>query len=52
VSTSLPVAALSLLGILIAVLGLFVAGNLTVVALGLLAIFGAGVLEVAARRRP
>jgi hypothetical protein len=50
--TSLPVGALSVLGILITVLGLFAAGNLTVVAVGLLALFGAGVLEVVGRRRP
>jgi hypothetical protein len=43
---------LSVLGILITALGLFVAGNLTVVAVGLLALFGAGVLEVVGRRRP
>jgi hypothetical protein len=49
--TSLPVGALSVLGILITVLGLFAAGSLTVVAVGLLALFGAGVLEVVGRRR-
>jgi hypothetical protein len=46
-----PVAALTFLGILIVVLGLFVAGNLTIVIVGLLAIGSAGVLEVFARRR-
>ena len=46
-----PVAALTFLGILIVVLGLFVAGNLTVVIVGLLAICSAGVLDVLARRR-
>jgi hypothetical protein len=50
-SISLPVAALSVLGILITVLGLFAAGNMAVVALGLLALFGAGLLEVIGRRR-
>ena len=50
-SISLPVAALSILGILITVLGLFAAGDIAVVALGLLALFGAGLLDVAARRR-
>jgi hypothetical protein len=50
-SISLPVAALSVLGILITVLGLFAAGNMAVVALGLLALFGAGLLEVVGRRR-
>ena len=46
-----PVAALTFLGILIVVLGLFVAGNLTIVIVGILAICSAGVLEVLARRR-
>lgn len=48
--TSAPVAALTVLGIILAVLGLFVAGNFTIVVVGLLAIFGAGVLQVAGRR--
>ena len=51
-TTSLPIVALSLLGILITVLGLFAAGNLTVVAVGLVALFAAGLLEVLGRRRP
>jgi hypothetical protein len=34
-----------------AVLGLFVAGNLLVVVMGLLALFGAGVLEALTRLR-
>ncbi|HEY5275124.1 MAG TPA: hypothetical protein VIK38_01065 [Coriobacteriia bacterium] len=34
-----------------AVLGLFVAGNLLVVVIGLLALVGAGVLEALTRRR-
>ena len=46
-----PVAALTFLGILIVVLGLFVAGNLTVVVVGLGAICTAGVLDVLGRRR-
>ena len=45
-----PVIALTFLGILIVVLGLFVAGNLTVVIVGLLAICFAGILEVFGRR--
>ncbi len=49
--TSLPIVALSVLGILIAVLGLFAAGNLVVVAVGLVALFAAGLLEVLGRRR-
>ena len=48
---SLPVVALTVLGILIAVLGLFVAGNLTIVIVGLVAIAVAGVLEVLGRQR-
>jgi ABC-type phosphate transport system permease subunit len=40
-----------LAGIPSAVLGLFVAGNLLVVVIGLLAQFGAGVLEALTRRR-
>ena len=45
-----PVAALTFLGSMIVVLGLFVAGNMTVVVVGLLAICSAGVLQVFARR--
>jgi len=48
--TTVPVAALTMLGILLAVLGLFVAGNIVIVVIGLLSIFGAGVLQVIARR--
>ena len=50
-ATGLPVVALSVLGILIAVLGLFAAGNLVVVVVGLVALFAAGVLEILGRRR-
>ena len=49
--TSAPVAALTILGILLAVLGLFVAGNIQLVVIGLVAIFGAGLLQVASARR-
>lgn len=49
--TSAPVAALTGLGILIAVLGLFVGGSVQLVIVGLLAIAVAGVLQVAATRR-
>jgi hypothetical protein len=49
-STSLPVLMLVMLGALIAVLGLFAAGNIVVSAVGLLAIAIAGVLDVAARK--
>ncbi len=48
---NLPVATLTILGVLIATLGLFAAGSIEVVVVGLVAIFGAGVLEVADRRR-
>ena len=50
-STSLPVAALTVLGILIAVLGLFAAGSVELVLVGLGAIAVAGVLQVAGARR-
>jgi hypothetical protein len=49
--TTVPVAALTTLGILLAVLGLFVAGNVVIVVIGLLSIFGAGLLQVAGRSR-
>ena len=45
-STSTPVAILAILGTIIAVLGLFVAGNIVMVAIGLVAVFGAGLLDV------
>ena len=48
--TSLPVAALTVLGILLAVLGLFVGGSVELVVIGLVAIFGAGLLQVAGNR--
>jgi hypothetical protein len=48
--TSVPVLALTFLGVLIVVLGLFAAGSLTVVIVGLLAIGGAGILGVLERR--
>jgi hypothetical protein len=50
-TASLPVVALTVLGVLIAVLGLFAAGNIGIVVVGLAAIFGAGLLEVAGRGR-
>jgi uncharacterized membrane protein HdeD (DUF308 family) len=43
--TSAPVAALTFLGILIVVLGLFVAGNIAISIVGLVAVFGAGLLH-------
>jgi hypothetical protein len=50
VTTSLPVATLVSLGTLVAVLGLFAAGDIAVTALGLGAIAVAGVLDVLGRR--
>ena len=49
--TTAPVAALTTLGILLAVLGLFVGGSIELVIVGLLAIFGGGLLQVAGRPR-
>ncbi len=49
-STSLPVLMLVILGAIIAVLGLFAAGNIVVSAVGLVAIAFGGVLEVVGRR--
>jgi hypothetical protein len=43
---SVPVASLTMLGILVSVLGLFVAGNVGLLAIGLGAIAVAGVLEI------
>ena len=50
-STFVPAAALVILGAVFAVLGLFAGGNLPLVVIGLLAIFGAGVLQLAEARR-
>jgi hypothetical protein len=50
-SSSLPISILAILGLLISLLGLFAAGELVMVALGLAAVFGAGVLGVIANRR-
>lgn len=49
-STSLPVTTLVSLGSLVTVLGLFAAGNIVVVAVGLVAIAVGGVLDVLGRR--
>lgn len=46
---SLPVLALTTLGILIAVLGLFAAGDMGVVLIGLGAVFGAGLVGIGER---
>ncbi len=48
---TVPVAALTILGILIAALGLFAAGSVELIALGLLAVFAAGILQVLGARR-
>lgn len=48
---STPVLALTFLGVLIAVLGLFAAGDILVTIVGLVAIGAAGVLQIAASRR-
>lgn len=50
-NASLPVYALTFLGILIAALGLFAAGNIVIVIVGLVAIGFAGVLAIAGGRR-
>ena len=50
-STAVPATFLVILGALLAVLGLFAVGNLAVVVVGLLAIFGAGLLTLAETRR-
>lgn len=50
-SVSVPVFMLTLLGTLIAVLGLFAAGNIWVVIVGLVAVSFAGVLQVISTRK-
>jgi hypothetical protein len=47
-----PILALTGLGIMLAVLGLFAGGSVELVVIGLAAIFGAGVLGVLESRRP
>ena len=49
--TTLPVASLTILGILLVVLGIFAAGEVIVAIVGLVSIFGAGLLQVAGARR-
>lgn len=46
---SFPVLALTALGILITVLGLFAAGDMAIVAIGLAAVFGAGMIAAIER---
>ena len=50
-TSNLPVYALTFLGILIALLGLFAAGNVLVVVVGLVSIAAAGILQVMSSRR-
>jgi hypothetical protein len=50
-TNSAPVWALVFLGSLVAALGLFAAGNIVIVIVGLVAIFAAGLLEVLGTRR-
>ena len=50
-SSSFPVLALTFLGVIIAVLGLFAAGDIRIVIVGLAAIGFAGVLQVMGGRR-
>jgi hypothetical protein len=45
------VAALLFVGVLLVALGLFVAGNMVIVGVGVLALFGAGAFETLAARR-
>ncbi len=49
-TTSLPVAALVVLGTLIVILGLFAAGEISVAVVGLAAIAVGGILDLAGRR--
>jgi hypothetical protein len=51
-SASVPVMALTFLGIVITLLGLFAAGSIEVTIVGLVAIAVAGVLQVLEMRRP
>ncbi len=46
---SFPVVALTTLGVLIAVLGVFAAGDMVVVSIGLGAIFAGGIIELGER---
>lgn len=50
-SASFPITALTILGILIAVLGLFVGGSPELIVIGLVAIAVAGLLQVLGTRR-
>ena len=48
---TVPVLLLTFLGVLLAALGLFVAGNVVLVVIGLVAVFAAGLLQVLGSRR-
>jgi len=48
---TVPIALLSFLGGLMALIGIFVGDGVTLIALGVAAVFGAGVLGVAMTRR-
>jgi hypothetical protein len=50
-STSLPVAALVVIGIILAVLGLLVGGGINLIIIGLVTIAAGGVLQVLGTRR-
>ena len=50
-STFVPAAVLVILGAVLAVLGLLAAGSIALVVVGLLAVFGAGLLSLAEARR-
>jgi len=50
-STSIPAAVLVMLGVLLALLGLFAAGSMELIALGLASVFGAGILSLAEARK-
>jgi hypothetical protein len=47
-----PTTALVFVGLLLAVIGLFVAGNLGLVTLGVASLFGAGILQTIGERSP
>jgi hypothetical protein len=51
-NASAPVAVLTIMGAVVAFLGLFAAGNIVVVAVGIAAVFAAGLIAVLDGRRP
>ncbi len=50
-AATLPIALLSFIGGLLALVGLFVGDGVTLIAIGVAAVFGAGILGVAMTRR-